>query len=370
MKVRFAIIRQDLVTALDKTSRALSAAPTESILKNFLIEATSDGIWVSASDKVVTASTFVKTPVSQQGKLLFPSAKGSELVKKSNGTTLAMGLTDDDSISILSGKSRWNLRTRSADSYPETGVAGYESEVHEVGVYELFSAIQSVHKAMALNLTGFAQISVRQGRVRAADGVWFQEAPILSDKDLDFAIPRAVVSDVLAFLSYDRSILKISLTEDGLVIFQDNKDILSFRLPSQKAPDLSKAFAVPLMTNKDALTVSRSDLRAAIGRVAIAADSDTQAISFALSAATIDSVVVSAKSRDGSWADEPVSCSWVGDTRKVFLHKDYILNALGAFTSSQVTFKLGPDNPSSPSQVLIQGQGRSSVLNQLRSDLL
>jgi DNA polymerase III sliding clamp (beta) subunit (PCNA family) len=219
-------------------------------------------------------------------------------------------------------------------------------------------------------LSGLAQVGIKDGKVRAADGVWFQEAPLPGAKSLEMGIPHVAVDDVLSFLSADKGTVKISLTDSGVVVLRRDRDMMSFRLPAQKAPNLDKAFTAPLMTNKDDLTINRMDLKAAIGRMAITADSETQAISLALSAATIDSVVVSARSRDGSWSDEPVRCNWVGNTRKILLHKEYILNALSAFTSDEVTLKLGPDAPANPSQVLIQAEGKSSVLNQLRSDLL
>lgn len=371
MKASFVIARQDLSKALDKTAKALSSAPTESILKNFLIEAVDDGIWISASDRVVTMSTFVEAHVQSKGRFLFPSAKGLEQIKKVSGLDLAMGMNDNGFVVTVCGGYRGNIPTRSVDTYPETGVDGYDAEVHEVGMYELYSAILSVRKAMASSLSGLAQVSIKDGKVRAADGVWFQEAFLFnSGKDLDMSIPYVVVDDVLSFLANGKGIVKIALTDTGAVVLRFDKDMMSFRLPAQKAPNLDKAFTAPLMTNKDDLEISRALLRAAIGRVAITADADTQAISLDLSASKVDSVAVSARSRDGSWSNEKVSCKWIGDTRKVLLHKDYILNALSAFTSDDLVFKFGPDVPSNPSQVLIQSAGKSAVLNQLRSDLL
>jgi DNA polymerase III sliding clamp (beta) subunit (PCNA family) len=319
---------------------------------------------------IVTVSTFVQTYVETPGRMLLPAAKILELVKRASGSNFAVGLNDDNSAIIVCGISRWNIPTRNVDTYPETGVDGYDAETHEVGMLELHPAILSVRKAMALSMSGLAQVSIKDGKVRAADGVWFQEAPLPSVKSLEMGIPYVAVDDVLSFLQRGKGIVKISLTDTGVVVLRIDRDMLSFRLPAQKAPSLDKAFTAPLMTNKDDLTISRSELKAAIGRVAITADSDTLAISLALSAATIDSVVVSARSRDGSWSDEPVHCKWVGDTRNIILHRDYILNALSSFTSDDVTLKLGPDAPSNPSQVLIQAEGKSSVLNQLRSDLL
>lgn len=302
--------------------------------------------------------------------MLLPAAKILDLVKKSYGPMMAIGLDDNDAATVVCGMSRWNIPTRNVETYPETGVDGYDAETHEVGLNEIHPAILSVRKAMALNLSGFAQVGIKDGKVRAADGVWFQEAPLPGAKSLEMGIPYVAVDDVLSFLGRGKGTVKISLTDSGVVVLRLGKDMMSFRLPSQKAPNLDKAFTAPLMTNKDDLTINRRELKDAIGRMAITADSETLAISLALSAATIDSVVVSARSRDGAWSDEPVRCKWVGDTRKVILHRDYILNALSSFTSDDVTLKLGPDAPANPSQVLIQAEGKSAVLNQLRSDLI
>jgi DNA polymerase-3 subunit beta len=370
VKVRFGITRKDLSTALDKTAKALSSAPTESVLKNFLIEAVPDGIWVSASDKVVTMSTFVETYVDTPGRMLLPAAKILELVRKASGANLAIGLNDDDSAMLICGMSRWNIPTRSVGTYPETGVDGFDAEIHDVGMLELYPAILSVRKAMAVSLSGLAQISIKKGKVRAADGVWFQEAPLPGAPDLEIGIPYVAVDDALSFLARGKGKVAVVLTDTKVVAFRIGNDLMTFPLPVHPAPNLDKAFTAPLMTNKDDLTISRTDLKAAISRVAITADSETQAISLALSAATVDSVVVSSKSRDGSWSDEPVHCKWVGDTRKILLHREYIFNALNSFTSDFVTFKLGPDAPANPSQVLIQAEGKTSVLNQLRADLI
>jgi DNA polymerase III sliding clamp (beta) subunit (PCNA family) len=225
---------------------------------------------------------------------------------------------------------------------------------------------------MAVNFNPkLTQVGIRNQKVTAADSVWFQEVDLGEGKNLDFSIPGSVLPELVALLSSSsEESVEVGLSDNGSMMFQVGSEIMTSKAKVVQFPDLDKTFLQPAMSNKEILSVNRNALRAAVSRIRITSDSSTNAVIFDLLLNDFDKIHVSAKDKKGSYSQEAVAAKWTGKDRKIVFHHQYLSNMLDAFDADLLEFKFGPDQPNKPSPVLVQANGRSGVLNQLRADLV
>lgn len=377
MTAKFGADRKVFLHALEKVSKVLPTSNAAPLLLNFLVEAREDGsIRISATDKSVTLVTTLSegVVVATPGKLLLPSKATLEIIHKSEGASFLVMTHPDipDMVVLGCGPTKWQLKTRNVEIYPEVAEL-VESEVHTLNRQNFLTALNSVRKAMATKFKpNFTQIGVRGGKVTAADGVWFQECALPEASNLDISIPHVVVPDLVSMLSSsDDEFMDVGLAaESDSMIFKVGREVMTTHAMVLPFPDLAKSFLIPAMSNNWSLKVPRKTLEASLRRVRITSDPNTMAVSMDLSLKDYQRMVVSARTKSGSTSEETIDVEWTGGDRRLVFHHEYLMKMLSSFDDETLEFKLGQDQTHKPSVVLVQSNGRSGVLNQLRADLV
>lgn len=370
---KFGAYKSALQPVLDKMLKVTPSSSSVPILSYIRVDAEPDSLTLTATD--LKSSLVVSVPhavVSEPGALLLPAQKLSQILRSAVSASLLVKVDDGSDLAMLQGgPTRWNLNTLPVSMFPDIPQL-QEAEVHEVDRQELLTALNAVRSAAATESfrPNLMQIGISSGKVRASDGIRYHEASLGNAEMIDIAIPAHVLEDLIVmFRGSSSATVEIGVPEGGTsLIFHVDDDVLTTRCLTSPFPDVAQAFLIPTMANKDVLKVSREALRGALRRVRITSEISTQAVTLEVFKEDFQRMDVSARQKDGSWSQETVSVEWPGGDRKLMFNHEHLSHLLTTFDSDDLELRLGPDQKAKPSPVLIQADGRSGVLNQLRME--
>jgi DNA polymerase-3 subunit beta len=353
--------------------RAAAVLPTRDLvplLKNFQIEARSDGdVRVVATDLelALVVSTNVVT-VNKPGTAVFPGKRLLDICKEASDGELLLAVTNGLA-HIAVGRTRWDLKLMDGTEYPELPDTS-QVEFHTVKRPGFVSAIRSVAKAASTSSTrpNLMMLDIHNGRMRASDGTRFQQVTLEDwPEGFDIQIPISAVDD-LAKLLRETEVDDFEVGEvEGYLVFRVGGDVFLSNKLVVDFPNVDKLLLEPAFENKQKLYVDRDDLTAAIKRVRIAADQNTPAVVLHLEDNTL---TVRSRDNKGSTAAETLDVSWDGKTRDVGFNASQLLDMLAMSESQSCNFFLGKDTKSRPSSLLLRDdeRGMVGVLNQIRID--
>lgn len=357
-----------LQALLEKASSVLPTRDVMPVLKNFQVEVTAGRIRVVATDlelSVLAATEMVK--VQEEGTAVFPGKRLLDIVKEAEDGDLLLDVVDGTAhISI--GRASWTLKLQDGTEYPPLPETD-EVEFFSVERMKLLSAINSVRYAAATDTVrpSLMLIDVHDGRMRASDGVRFQQVDIAFP--LDVQIPINAVDDLVKLLrTTELATVEVGESEDHLVFRVGADAFIANKLTAQ-FPEVDEVLLKPALTNDQELNVDREELMAAIKRVRITADDETSAVVLALSE---NKLSVRSQDKFGNTADEGLDVRWEGEDREVAFNHQHLSQMLEMADAKSCSFFLGPDGKTRKSPLLLRDDesGQLGVLNQIRLDFL
>jgi DNA polymerase III sliding clamp (beta) subunit (PCNA family) len=358
-----------LQSLLDKASSVLPSRDIMPVLKNFQVEVTDDLIRVVSTDlelSVIAESMLVATETP--GSAVFPGKKLIDIVKEADDGDLVIDVIDGTA-NIAVGRASWQLRLMDGTDYPDIPRTE-EVEFHDVDRGKFLGALNAVRYAAAKDTVraNLMMISIRDGKMRAADGARFQQVDV-PYFPMDMDIPIGAIPDLTKLLRQgDADIVGIGQTIDHLV-FQVGTDVFIANKLVQDFPDLERILLRPALGNTERLQVDRSDLLAAIRRVRVTADENTSAI--VLDLAT-NRLILRSRDRFGNTAEEEVNASWTERDREVAVNHTFLTEMLEGTDVKSCQIFFGPDSKSRKSPILLKddsGDVQSvGVLQQMRMD--
>ncbi|MGI9862332.1 DNA polymerase III subunit beta [Moorella naiadis] len=143
--------QKDLALGLQKVSRALATTTTMPVLTGVLVEAQKDGLYLTATDLMLTIKTRVPAEVAKEGKMVLPGKIATELIRKIDAEHLII-VYNDPICRFVYGKNKVELNTYIPDSYPAAPeVDGIEFKVE---ARKLREAVSMVVVAAARDIAG------------------------------------------------------------------------------------------------------------------------------------------------------------------------------------------------------------------------
>ncbi|MGA7276656.1 MAG: DNA polymerase III subunit beta [Desulfocapsaceae bacterium] len=118
MSLVCSVQRNDIIEGLGSLQNITNKRGTLAILSNVLIEATSSGLILTATDLEVGLRVFVPAQVSNVGSLTLPSKKIFEIVRESGSEDILLEETDNSWVKIKAGASTYNLAGIASEEYP------------------------------------------------------------------------------------------------------------------------------------------------------------------------------------------------------------------------------------------------------------
>lgn len=369
MKIRTK--RFALQALLEKAAGVVPTKESVPILKNFLVEASSaPRLSVAATDLelCVVAST-VMVQVDEPGRALFPAQRILSVLREAGDDDLVLSVADQKAM-LQVGKTVWNLSLQDDSEYPELPDS-QNAQMFEVNKAGFLNALKSVRYAAATEVSrlNLMVIDIREGKVRASDGVRFQQIE-LPEFPLSIMIPIAAIDDLVKALQVNNSAtIEIGETESHL-IFRIGGDNFVARKLNVDYPDMEESLLKPALMNDQKLHVDKNAFIQAVKQVRITADPDTYAVSLHLVPASPTAgarLIVSSKDKYDSRAETELDVSWQGPERTVVVNHAHLMQMLSMATANSCTFYLGPDKKR-PTPILLKDldSGMTGILSQTR----
>lgn len=355
--------------------KAVNAIPSRDlmpVLKNFLIVVVDGKLKVSATDvELSVVATSGAVSASVEGRAVFPAKKLQEIVRSApeGEINICVEVKDNKaSAKIETERTTWNIRLMPDEDYPDLPNAD-EYDFSDVSKTKFIAAIKQVRQAVTSDtMRGHLRmIDISDGRMRASDGVRFQQVTL--DFPQDVQIPINAVDDLMKVLALSEADeFGISENEDSL-LFKIGKDLFVAQKMNHEFPNVDETLLKPALENDFSLHVDRRDLINAIKRVRITADEETSAVLLHIDT---DSITVTSKDKNGSTSSETVDATWEQNPRTVAFNHKHLLDMLNMAEVSSCEFRLGKEIKNRPGPLLLtdDASGMVGVLLQMRMSLL
>jgi DNA polymerase-3 subunit beta len=115
--MKFIVEQSALVDGVNWVSRSLSTRPIKTELLGIVINATSDAVYLSASDLETASKSHFQADVKEPGKVLVPGKLLAEISRSLPNKPITFVL-DGTRVLVTSGSSKFTLPTLSVDKYP------------------------------------------------------------------------------------------------------------------------------------------------------------------------------------------------------------------------------------------------------------
>lgn len=357
-----------LQALLDRAASVVPSRDIMPVLKNFHIVAKDGKVTVAATDMdlaVITTTEMVT--VTMDGQAVFPAKRLMEIVREAGDGELLLE-AKDGTANIRVGHTEWSLKLQSGEEYPLLPDIS-TVEFHLLDRHALLDSLNAVRFAAAQDIArqNLMMIDVSNGRMRAADGVRFQQVDLVDPAQfpLDLQIPIGAVDDLMKVLrSSETKQIKVGEDDNDNLIFCVAEQTFMVRKLTVDFPDVDAVLLKPALTNDLELHVDRAELAAAIRQVRVTADPETSAVILKL---TDGKLLVTSKDKVGSWAKAELTVGWKSGEFQVAVNHGHLLDMLNMMSSPSCHFFLGKGQKTRPAPLLLKDGTSRGVLNQLHS---
>lgn len=371
--MRIEIKKQVMQTLLDKAANVMGGVKDITpIVKNFLIEASVEGISVIATDislSVIAKTTVVRTNIvgsdsEELNRAIFPQMF-YDIVKEASDDVMDIAVTGREAV-VKCGTAEWSIKLMDVAEYPEIPTSACATQTFDKAQFMV--ALLKVKLAMSANESrqSLRMVDISEGRVRATDGVRLHQVEVESLKGINMQIPIAAVDDLIRLLKspdvVDVRDIGFGVTEQ-LLIFQIHEDTFIINKVVYEFPDVETVILKPAESNDQLLQVNKVALRAAIRRVRITADSDTNAIVGILEN---NLFVVACRDKYGNTSKQSIDVNWPYDKRELLLNHNHFMDLITIVDGGDCKLYFGVDRGKRRSFVVLREDATIGILGQLR----
>lgn len=341
--MKFTITRDKLHEGLTAVAASVPAKTTLPVLANILVEASKDGLRLSATDLDIAVSTVIPASVDQEGALTLPARKLSEIVKELPNAAIRMTGSGEQRVQIECGRSKFKLLGLSKEEFPAFPSVKFEGG-WKVAAKELQKLIG--HVAFAASTEESRPIlngvlwELRPDRMRmvATNGhrLARMDVPATSAKSggqADLIIPPKALDQIRRLFGGDDEI-EIGRSDNHLG-FRSTTTQVYTRLIEGPYPNYEQV--IPRENDKS-LTADKQALAGALRRMSIVASDQTHRIRMAF---TNGACKLSVQTPDLGEAQEELAVAYEGDQLEIGFNAAYMLEILKFMPTEEVrmTFK-------------------------------
>jgi DNA polymerase-3 subunit beta len=341
--MKFTITRDKLHEGLTAVAASVPAKTTLPVLANILVEASKDGLRLSATDLDIAVSTVIPASVDQEGALTLPARKLSEIVKELPNAAIRMTGSGEQRVQIECGRSKFKLLGLSKEEFPAFPSVKFEGG-WKVAAKELQKLIG--HVAFAASTEESRPIlngvlwELRPDRMRmvATNGhrLARMDVPASSARSggqADLIIPPKALDQIRRLFGGDDEI-EIGRSDNHLG-FRSTTTQVYTRLIEGPYPNYEQV--IPRENDKS-LTADKQALAGALRRMSIVASDQTHRIRMAF---TNGACKLSVQTPDLGEAQEELAVAYEGDQLEIGFNAAYLLEILKFMPTEEVrmTFK-------------------------------
>jgi DNA polymerase-3 subunit beta len=359
--VRFHVNRDVFSEAVSFVVKLLPQRNPQPILAGVLIEATADGLSLSAFDYEASARTTIDATVDEPGTILVHGRLLSDIASRLPNAPIEITV-DDDGILLSCGSARFTLASMPVQEYPaipevsgESGLVPAEdfaTAIAQVAFAASRDDVTPVLTGVQLEVSGSQLSLVATDRYRVALRQIPWDGPAAGDETTTALVPARTLQEVGKTFSHGENI-SIAFSGSGdreIIAFTSGNKTVTSLLIKGNFPPVRRLF--PEQTEHHAV-VNTAELAEAVRRVALVLDRSAP-LRFTFGT---EGVAMEASGTEQARASESVDATLTGDDVTLGLNPQYLLEALAAVRSefTRVTFT-SSDNANKLSPILVTPQ--------------
>jgi DNA polymerase-3 subunit beta len=349
--------------ALQVVSRAISSRTTLPILNNILIETTSEGLALSATNLEIGIRKLVPAEVAMEGSTTAPARLLTDFVGTLPDEELEMTLDGaSQSLSLRCGRFDTHIKCIEAEEFPP-GPRPDEGDRLQVPLDELIKAVEQTQMAASTDearpvLTGVL-VQVQQGNLTlaATDGhrLAVRKLPAGGAGDLEakLIVPARALAELSRVLKGEPAEVEILISKArNQIFFRAGNSELTSRLIDGNYPNYAQ-----VIPSKSSTTVrlATSELTQTVRAVSLFARDSANVIRVK---AHSGALTLSATTNEVGDSKAEMSAEVEGSEIQIAFNARYVLDALGVIGEDQVELLF--DGPLSPG--LIRPPGKEHYL--------
>ena len=347
--MKFTIVRDKLIAALNDVMKAVSSKTTIPILTGIKIDATNEGIYLTGSDADITIQTFIPAEedgmelinVTTTGSIVLQARMFNEIVRKLPTNEVEIEITSGFATDIRSGKSAFHLIGLDASEYPLLPEVNADKQfsmpadllksiIRETVFAVATSESRPVLTGVNWNIQNGELICVATDSHRLARRKTQLEQ--LPEEVTSVVIPGKSLNELNKILEDSTNPIQVVMTNQQVLFKTDNMLFFS-RLLEGNYPDTSRLIPEDYKTN---VTINGKALLQAIDRASLLARDDRNNV-VRFETFETNLVEISSNSPEIGKVQEQIEVETVeGETLKISFSAKYMMEALKAIDGQDV----------------------------------
>jgi DNA polymerase-3 subunit beta len=355
--MKFSIAIDDLLPAIQSVIGVVEKRQTLPILSNILVNIHNGQFIITGTDLEVEIRTIIAIEDhSLTVNFTVPAKKIFDICKNLDSGILLNFELKENKLILKAKKSRFSLLTLSADNYPNLDAMKATSEFN-VTQRDLKFLIDATQFSMANQdvryyLNGLLfEIEEDDNELRsiATDGhrLAYSCVSILGHVELDLnsvkqiIVPRKAITELNRLLSDSEEVLTVSVSKSYINIIFGQLSFTS-KLIDGRFPDYKRVIPAIELCNK-IITADRQMLKQALARIAVLSTEKYKAARLEFEENNLIAVVHNPEQEE---AEESLIIDYIGEAFSIGFNVGYLVDALNAIKSDQVTLSLTDANSS------------------------
>ena len=363
--MRVTLERSNLLKSLNHVQRVVERRNTIPILSNVLLKADDGVLTLKATDLDIEVTETTPASIEQSGATTVSAHMLYDIVRKlPDGSEVMMAVSDDNGLSLISGRSQFRLQMLPESDFPDL-TAGEFSHTFRMACDDFKTLIDRTQFAISTEdtryyLNGIYFHTVEDAgemklRAVATDGHRLAQAqttaPDGSAGMPGIIVPRKAVAEVQKLLEEPDASVTVELS-DTKIRFTVNQVVMTSKLIDGTFPDYNRV--IPSGNDKE-LVLDRATFASAVDRVSTISSDRGRAVKLSL---TDSQLVLSVNNPDSGSAEEEIAVGYGSDPLDIGFNSRYLLDITNQLSADETTFMLA--DPGSPT--LIQEKGEAGAL--------
>jgi DNA polymerase-3 subunit beta len=342
--MKFSIEREELLRGLGRIQGIVERRGSLPVLSNVLMQATSEGVTLSATDLEVGVVGTYAAEVAEEGATTLAGRKLYEIVRELEESPIEIGTEEGSRIRVECGGARFSLLTIAPEEYP-TIPSAEGTDLVSLDTALLGEMIDRTLYAASTdetryNLNGIHLERSEEGRLCfvATDGHRLARVEKALPEPIPFLdrgilVPRKGMGEIRKLCEEGEGPLEIGLQETFLIVRRPDL-VMSTRLIDGEFPNYRQVLP---KEERIRIVLDRQRLTHAVRRVALVAHERSRGFKVVLNAGEIE---LSTSNPDLGEARETLPIEYQGDRFETAFNARYVLDALGAMFSKEVALGL------------------------------
>ena len=334
----------ELLRELTATQGVVERKTTIPILSNYLLEATGDKLWLTATDLDLSLRTSCSVKVKKEGACTIPARKLYDYVKLLPDADITIRLLENHWVSIRCGRSNTKMVGMAKSNFPglpvfpSAGVIKIPAAVLRSMIAKTGFAIASEESRYTLN-GALMVLKPESITMVATDGHRLAHVERAGEKfegvsgEMKTLIPKKAMDELKSLLDSDVETIDFAKDESTL-FFRVGPRLLTSRQLTGQFPNYEAV--LPKDISKS-IALHGEELGAAIARVAQFADERSRAVRLRLEKGELK---ISASSTETGESEDSIEVAYDGEPMAIGFNAQYLMDFIKATGSGEVKLEL------------------------------